>query len=302
MILLVSSSRRTILLPDCITPAYLQLAQLLRPAPPRPLKQLGVHVEQRPAWVNGAGESTPEGEHELEGDWLMRFSHGESPHGSGTCRLCTGIASDRPHDPWNQPLLESQHFVAIPSLGALVEGWLLIVPKEHVLSVATLSDTRVEEMAALKQDVCDMVGREYGSVCVFEHGPASACRQTGCGVDHAHVHVVPLDVDLREVAERFLPHGVAFQAGTIQDCRSAAARGADYLYLEQPTGAGLVAVHDHFGSQVFRKAIAEVCGTPEAYNWRDHPQLRNVAATIERLGVRGASRLSQVRAGRAAAI
>jgi ATP adenylyltransferase len=231
----------------------------------------------------------------------MKFSNGESPFGSGTCPLCIGIAGDHLRDPWNQPLLESQHFVVIPSLGALVEGWLLIVPKEHVLSVAKLSEARVEEMADVKHDVCEMVGRQYGSVRVFEHGPATPCSQTGCGVDHAHVHVVPLDVDLGNLAERFLPQGVTFQAGTMHDCRSAAARGFDYLFLEQPTGPSLVAVHDHFGSQVFRKAIAEACGTPGAYNWRDHPQLRNVGATIERLGERGAGRLSQVGARRAAA-
>jgi ATP adenylyltransferase len=201
------------------------------------------------------------------------------------CCLCTGIAENDLRETWNQPVFESPNFVAIPSLGSLVEGWLLIVPKHHFISAAVLPAHLLGEMAQLKQNVCETLAKQYGPVCVFEHGPAGEHRAAGCGVDHAHVHVVPVRADLMLAAQQFLPADVKFRQGTLAECRAAAESGSDYLYVEQPVGVEFVAFHQQFGSQTFRKAIASICGIPNEYNWRDHPNLNKVLATIDRLAV-----------------
>ena len=198
------------------------------------------------------------------------------------CGLCESISSPST-DVWNRALLESEHFVVIPSLGALVEGWLLIVPKDHFLSTAALPGFLLQEFCTLKQYVCGIVGRHYGPVHLFEHGPADVCHETGCGVDHAHAHIVPLAEDLALAAKQFLPGGVEFRPGTLEDCRIAAIRGLDYLYVEQPRGSTLFAVHERFGSQTFRKAVAVIQGIPDEYDWRSYANLPNVVSTIARL-------------------
>ena len=40
---------------------------------------------------------------------------------------------------YNVRLYETENFAVIPSLGSIVEGWLLIIPKKHYLSYGYLS-------------------------------------------------------------------------------------------------------------------------------------------------------------------
>jgi hypothetical protein len=42
-------------------------------------------------------------------------------------------------------------------------------------------------------------------VVAFEHGPSTEKHGTGCGVDHAHLHLVPTDCDLLASVRPFVP-------------------------------------------------------------------------------------------------
>jgi diadenosine tetraphosphate (Ap4A) HIT family hydrolase len=206
-----------------------------------------------------------------------------------TCCLCSNLASNQPRRSWDEPLFESANFIAMPSLGSIVEGWMLIVPRNHFVSMGALSPKLSKEMEGLKSRVTTYLTSMYGDLCAFEHGPRSVGRQVGCGVDHAHLHVVPVNFDLITASTPYLPPDVQWKDGDIGDCRAVFERGYDYLYVEQPLGRGRIAVHDKFGSQIFRKAIAAAAGFTDQFNWRDHPNFENIARTIE--ACRGAASL-----------
>jgi hypothetical protein len=169
----------------------------------------------------------------------------------------------------------------MPSLGSIVEGWMLIVPRIHFVSMGALPPELSEEMESLKSRVTQYLTSIYGDLCAFEHGPGRIGRQVGCGVDHAHLHVVPVAFDLITASTPYLPPYVQWRDADLADCSAAFEHGQDYLYVEQPLGRGRIAVHDEFGSQVFRKAIAAQAGFPDQYNWRDYPNFENMARTIE---------------------
>jgi hypothetical protein len=135
-------------------------------------------------------------------------------------------------------------------------------------------------MEQLKTRVIVALGRQYGEVCAFEHGPIEANRKVGCGVDHAHLHVVPLNFDLAAAAIPFMPSDAEWVHATWDSCRTAVERGQDYLYIEQPIGNGRIALHLDFGSQILRKAIAKHLGIPEQFRWQDYPHKEVVARTI----------------------
>jgi ATP adenylyltransferase len=195
------------------------------------------------------------------------------------CCLCSNVASGAAQE-WNRPLLESRNFVVLPSVGSLVEGWLLIVPRDHHISMGALPDLLADEMRSLKHRLASRLRLLYGELCAFEHGPARLERRVGCGVDHAHLHIVPVAFDLADAAAPFLPSDVSWAQGGWDQCRAAYLSGKDYLYLEQPIGVGRIAVHDSFGSQVFRKAIAAKIGVPEQFNWREYPQPHIASQTV----------------------
>jgi len=81
-----------------------------------------------------------------------------------TCQLCPGFSAK----PWNVPLFESANFRVLASFGALVEGWLLLLPNEHFLSMGALPAPLIPEMQALKESVCERLERIYGPICAFE--------------------------------------------------------------------------------------------------------------------------------------
>ena len=206
------------------------------------------------------------------------------------CCLCSNLASGRAPEAWNNPLFESANFVSLPSLGSLVEGWLLLVPRHHFICMGALPGHLAHEMQTLKDSVRSGLSRKYGDICIFEHGPSAAKRSVGCGVDHAHLHIVPLNFDLVQAAASFLPPNLCWSQANWAGCRAAFQRGDDYLYVEQPPGRGRIAVHEAFPSQVFRKAIAARLGIPEQFNWREHPHTEAVARTIYELSVFSDSR------------
>jgi ATP adenylyltransferase len=189
------------------------------------------------------------------------------------CSLCRNSISRHASAAWNRPVFESENFVALASLGSLVEGWLLLLPKVHYISVGALPRGLIAEFEQVKQLLVERLQNEYGSVCAFEHGPSTPSRKIGCSVDHAHLHLVPLSFDLANAASPFLPLGTEWKEATWENCHSACAGNQDYLYLEQPLGKGRISTHGHFDSQIFREGIASYLRKLSEYSWREYPQL-----------------------------
>ncbi|MDQ1405963.1 MAG: hypothetical protein QOG55_1592 [Acidobacteriaceae bacterium] len=199
------------------------------------------------------------------------------------CCLCSILTSGSRSELWDEPIFESRNFVVIPSLGSLVEGWVLLVPKQHFISMGALSTSLGAELCQLKIQVVKLLSRKYGEMCAFEHGPSAANHEIGCGVDHAHLHILPLSFDLVQAAQVFMPSESRWTNATLETCQDAFKSGKDYLYIEQPVGTGRIATHSQFGGQIFRKAIAAQLGVPGKFNWRDYPYTENVNRTVQTL-------------------
>jgi diadenosine tetraphosphate (Ap4A) HIT family hydrolase len=181
-------------------------------------------------------------------------------------------------------LFESENFAVFSSLGALIEGWLLIVPKNHALCLGAIGRDLHLEMDELRRQVSLALEECYGAVTVFEHGPAEPCHQVGCGVDHAHLHILPTRINLIEGVKEIFPEPLKWESvGSIQETASFYEAGLPYLYVEQMSGRGFIATHPNLQSQMFRKVIARRIGRPEQYNWREFYGEKNILSTIERL-------------------
>jgi ATP adenylyltransferase len=198
------------------------------------------------------------------------------------CALCRGLQATADHDWWNEPLWETTNFAVIPSLGALVPGWVLLVPKEHVLAIGALSDALVRELNVLKMQISGALSTHYCQpVVAFEHGPSQDGSNLGCGVDHAHLHLVPADIDLESAMCSKLPKGASWRPADFSQCRLASSKGEGYLYYEQPLNVGRIAIATDFEGQLFRRGLAEQLGLTNQYRWREYPQLQNVRKTID---------------------
>src|SRR3989442_3251648 len=68
----------------------------------------------------------------------------------------------------------SPNFVALAGLGAIRPGYVLILPKEHMLSFAFLDQDAASEAEKLKEDLIQQMIPLFHNLIVFEHGPIAA--------------------------------------------------------------------------------------------------------------------------------
>jgi hypothetical protein len=98
-------------------------------------------------------------------------------------------------EPQDTLIRESASFEWIPGLGALVEGYSLIVCKKHALSTAGLDMPTILELEVFLDQVSHELSCLYQrGIIVFEHGSMSEkCHAGGC-IIHQHLHVLPADL------------------------------------------------------------------------------------------------------------
>ena len=104
----------------------------------------------------------------------------------------------------SRKLFETENFVVLPSVGQIVEGYLLIMPKSHATSIANMDLELFDELEYVYAQTEKILETNYSRPIFFEHG---VCRTgydyfNGCCVDHAHIHAVPVQVDVAEELKR----------------------------------------------------------------------------------------------------
>jgi len=188
---------------------------------------------------------------------------------------------------WDTPIFECDSFVALPTVGALLEGWLLVVPRIQTLSFANLSISQFAGLEAFLADIIPTIQSSYGPVSVFEHGPAKLASCVGCGVDYAHLHIVPAPCDLLAGARQVAPDINWTKARSITELRRYSGREEGYWFIQQTYG-----LNDcHVGtcangkpvSQLFRRVIANHLGKPLAFDWKNASGESMIASTVEKL-------------------
>ena len=73
----------------------------------------------------------------------------------------------------NRILFESKNFVVFPTIGQIVEGYLLIAPKKHFISIAAIPKSMFSELEKLQKKVRAVLEENYSTPLFFEHRPLS---------------------------------------------------------------------------------------------------------------------------------
>jgi hypothetical protein len=155
----------------------------------------------------------------------------------------------------------SPGIAVMPSVGSLGRIHALILPIDHARSTAGapagVARALWDVAQALREDLSD-VG--FGSV-VFEHG-LPPHGGTGCGVDHAHIHVVAItpDTPLRSPRGPWANH----RSGPPHLCIDP---DREHLVLGLPSGEWLTRYEDNVQSQFLRRWLATELGY-ETWDWR----------------------------------
>jgi len=127
-----------------------------------------------------------------------------------------------------------------------------------------------------------------GTPYFFEHGNWTPGGLTGCGVDHAHLHIVPLPFDLLEAATSGGDPDIAWtrvpQAKKFRDLIPAS---GEYVSVWNPlTQEGLTGALKKPQSQWIRRTIAKKLGKEEAWDYKVNPEVTTLLETVRVLTIR----------------
>ncbi len=176
-------------------------------------------------------------------------------------------------------IYESRLFYVVSELGAIKPGYLMIVPKQHILSVAQFPEGFMAEYHQVCTDVETILKGAYGKdkiVVFFEHGSGpSGMTSHPKSIVHAHTHVV---VDFK-LEKKYLEK---VQMKAIEDI-SVAKNNHYFSYQESACGELLVCMDPeiYVQRQYPRQIMAKEYGlAPGQYNWRNVEFSENIDAQL----------------------
>ena len=164
-------------------------------------------------------------------------------------------------------IYESPNFYVLPELGALKQGYVMIIPKEHYLSVAQTPTSLSDEYHEVMEDVEKILQKTYhenGTVVFMEHGSGPSGKTSHKkSIVHAHTHVV-IDFKLKEKYKRMV------QLRPCQDITEA--KDVHYFSYQEGSNGQLMISMDpevYVQRQFPRQVMAEELGfAPNQYNWQ----------------------------------
>lgn len=175
-------------------------------------------------------------------------------------------------------IYESENFYVTSELGALKYGYLMIVPKQHILSVAQFPKELMPEYFEVCKDVEEILLKSFkgSSVTFMEHGSGpSGLTSHKRSIVHAHTHVV-VDFKLDEKYKQMV------KLKQISDIASA--KDTHYFSYQEGSDGKLYIARDeevYVQRQYPRQVMAEKLGfAPNQYNWRKHEFKEITDATL----------------------
>ena len=203
------------------------------------------------------------------------------------CLFCSIQEMSNPSNPEDEIIDESENFYAKAALGHFVFGYTLIITKEHFPSFAHLPEHQFPELEAFRDKIRDKLHNIcQHRISMMEHGAINRCQRAGSCIDHAHLHFMPLSVDLYPILrERF-----SFdELSTTGEVRRFKDEQIPYLYYQREglRGHGVKLSQD-VPSQLLRRIACQALGQPELWDWRNRPlrdPLQRFTSEYKRLAV-----------------
>jgi diadenosine tetraphosphate (Ap4A) HIT family hydrolase len=165
---------------------------------------------------------------------------------------------------------EGDGFLALPTIGQLFKGSLLVMPRGHFETISELPISMIKALIPILELLESRI-MPFGIPILFEHG-AKCKTGAGCGIYHAHLHLVPVPGDIR--CADVLPD-MKWVATTLFEAYDRVRDSEHYLLFRDITGQfAAIEPRDnptsHFHSQYFRRVLANHFGLKAPWDWRQY--------------------------------
>jgi diadenosine tetraphosphate (Ap4A) HIT family hydrolase len=182
-------------------------------------------------------------------------------------------------------IAETKFWYAIPTIGCITVGYVLLVCKEHYNCLAEVPCEIYCDFLYLKKEITDRIYKKTGMKCIsFEHGSKSNINKGANSIEHVHFHVVPSKTILwKKVIEytelpivKEIPSiaDLSNQIQVVNECDS-------YLFLEDiDYKCYFINDASKFPSQFFRIILAKSMDIDNMWDWRKYTFEGNIIRTL----------------------
>lgn len=207
-----------------------------------------------------------------------------------SCAFCEELVTRECGELGDRTIWENDDWMVIPTVGCFVEGYVMLMPKDHTYSFGQL-DSDLLSLAAsrLVEKLRIQLSQIYNKqIFVAEHGAVSCAVKGAQCCDHAHLHFIPIGNDAHmDCLDRIYSSHSNNISPKVLDNLDQLADFAGYPYVLGSFNPWLYHVHfeelSGFRSQFCRWAAARVLGIEKEYNWKTHPCWDNMRRTISTL-------------------
>lgn len=180
----------------------------------------------------------------------------------------------------DRSVLMTENFRVFPSIGQIVEGYILIAPVRHYSALQTLPTNLTTELNSLYEQVKKALASCYGPCIFYEHGTGSAVSG-GCGIYHAHLHAVPLPRSLDPV--ELLKSKFSYKRiEGLSDLRDQSQGMSGYIFYQDSNSRSYLFDTPNLVSQYMRRTLAAVLGRDD-WDWRAAGREERLMGTLSRL-------------------
>jgi diadenosine tetraphosphate (Ap4A) HIT family hydrolase len=174
---------------------------------------------------------------------------------------------------------ETNNFRVIATLGQIVEGYVIITPREHYPCMGAMPEELINEFSELKEEFDKRITRKYSKPIHWEHGII------GQTIFHAHSHLIPFP-EGKDLFARFRKDFPEYkELSSMLELKNVWKEKGVYVYYEDKDSK-----KHAFFTGIFpmyaRYLSAEELGAPEKGNWRNIPKdedMRLIRNTIKNL-------------------
>lgn len=181
--------------------------------------------------------------------------------------------------PKNRILGFCKYWYVVPTLGALVPGYLLIISKAHRLSVSECSQAEQEELQHLLTRIREILEQLYQKPCIaFEHGESAQSTKSAASVSHCHVHILPFSGNL---CEKIGYRTSYINFGELTEIGQYTVSGEPYLFFQSNDRHNSLIFLEKYPRQLFRRILAYEIGKEDMWDWNYFPFYDNLRNTYQ---------------------
>ncbi|MCI9274619.1 MAG: methyltransferase domain-containing protein [Clostridia bacterium] len=179
---------------------------------------------------------------------------------------------------YNTIIEETKNFYIKVSLGAIVEGYILIISKKHINSMQELNENeRIEYLDIIKKYRNRFFEKYNKFPIVFEHGTSKKQELSASSIVHAHTHIVNHNYFNEENILKKL------NLKKINSDFNLEINDKSYIFYISPNGESYITYDFKPISQIMRIFIARDLNMEDKYDWKKNSFIENIVVTINKL-------------------